>query len=248
MFNSEGYGDQGGGYMNSQSNFSSPQGGGTERKTRLKPISCLPCTVAQVLSTQQVDDKFMVDNIELNQVTIVGMVRSVKESATKIEYVIDDMTGPPLDVHRVVALRENLYVRVHGHVRSFQGKHHLMTFKIVPITNMNELTYHMLEVIHGHLALTKGVAGGGKPVQYGSDMDTGYQGAHTDPGLSPLQAQVFQAISACTDERGIGITNLFEKLRGIPQTAIREAVDFLSSEGHIYSTIDDDHFKSTESM
>jgi len=36
------------------------------------------------------------------QVTIVGMVRSVKESATKIEYVIDDMTGPPLDVRMFV--------------------------------------------------------------------------------------------------------------------------------------------------
>ena len=31
---------------------------------------------------------------------------------------------------------------------------------------------------------------GAKQVQYGGDMDTGYQGAHTDPGLSPLQAQV----------------------------------------------------------
>ncbi len=27
----------------------------------------------------------------------------------------------------------------------------------------------------------------------------------------------------------------------------REAVEFLSSEGHIYSTIDDEHYKSTDS-
>jgi len=79
-------------------------------------------------------------------------------SSISIIGVINFQEATP-DEDRVVALRENLYVRVHGHVRSFQGKHHLMTFKIVPITNMNELTYHMLEVIHGHLALTKGVAG-----------------------------------------------------------------------------------------
>ena len=28
----------------------------------------------------------------------------------------------------------------------------------------------------------------------------------------------------------------------------RDAIEFLSTEGHIYSTIDDEHFKSTESM
>lgn len=31
-------------------------------------------------------------------------------------------------------------------------------------------------------------------------------------------------------------------------SAFREAVEFLSSEGHIYSTIDDDHYKATDSM
>jgi len=28
----------------------------------------------------------------------------------------------------------------------------------------------------------------------------------------------------------------------------RDAVEFLSSEGHIYSTIDDEHYKATDSM
>ena len=34
--------------------------------------------------------------------TIVGIIRSVKEAVTKIEYFIDDMTGPPLDVRQFV--------------------------------------------------------------------------------------------------------------------------------------------------
>ena len=36
----------------------------------------------------------------LCQVTLVGLVKSVNESPTRIDYVIDDMTGPPLDVRR----------------------------------------------------------------------------------------------------------------------------------------------------
>lgn len=31
-----------------------------------------------------------------------------------------------------------------------------------------------------------------------------------------------------------------------PPFLSRQAVDFLSNEGHIYSTVDDDHFKSTD--
>jgi len=245
-----------------QSNFSSPQGG-EKRQNRQKPLTSLPCTAAQILNTQHVDDRFMMDNIELHQVTIVGIVRSVKETSTRIEYFIDDMTGPPLDVRqfvdndentpeeeREVPARENMYVRVHGHVRSFQGKHHVMAFKISPITDMNELTTHMLEVVHSHLSLTRAASvmssAPNQSISYG-DMG-GYSGARTDPGLSPIQAQVHRAISACADEQGVSITHLCEKLRGTPVNAIRDAVEFLSSEGHIYSTIDDEHFKSTESM
>ena len=36
------------------------------------------------------------------QITLVGLVRSVKESATRIDYELDDMTGPPLDVKQFV--------------------------------------------------------------------------------------------------------------------------------------------------
>ena len=36
----------------------------------------------------------------LFQVTLIGLVKSVNESPTRIDYVIDDMTGPPLDVRR----------------------------------------------------------------------------------------------------------------------------------------------------
>ena len=33
---------------------------------------------------------------------LVGLIRSVKESTTRIDYELDDMTGPPLDVKQFV--------------------------------------------------------------------------------------------------------------------------------------------------
>lgn len=34
--------------------------------------------------------------------TLVGLVRSVKESQTRLDYEIDDLTGPPLEVKQFV--------------------------------------------------------------------------------------------------------------------------------------------------
>lgn len=52
-------------------------------------------------------------------------------------------------------MQENTYVRVCGHVRSFGGKRSVVAFKMTPVTDMNELTCHMLEVIHSHAALAQ---------------------------------------------------------------------------------------------
>ena len=52
-------------------------------------------------------------------------------------------------------MRENTHVRVFGSVRAFGGKRSLMAFRMYQLVDMNELTTHLLEVIHSHLALTK---------------------------------------------------------------------------------------------
>ena len=36
------------------------------------------------------------------QITIVGLIVAVKESPTRIDYEVDDMTGPPLEVKQFV--------------------------------------------------------------------------------------------------------------------------------------------------
>ena len=52
-------------------------------------------------------------------------------------------------------IRENIYVRVHGHVRAFAGKRSVVAFRITAIDDMNELTAHMLEVIYAHAYLVR---------------------------------------------------------------------------------------------
>ena len=60
------------------------------------------------------------------------------------------------DAERTLMIRENIYVRVHGHVRAFAGKRSVVAFRVTPIADMNELTTHMLEVIYSHAYLVRG--------------------------------------------------------------------------------------------
>ena len=55
---------------------------------------------------------------------------------------------------------ENTYVRVIGKVTEFSGKRCINGFSLLPITDSNEITFHMLQAIHSHLRRTKSPTGG----------------------------------------------------------------------------------------
>ena len=56
--NQGGGGDKAGGYMTSPGNFSSPQGSQPQKANRQRSQNILPCTIAQVLQAEHVDDGF----------------------------------------------------------------------------------------------------------------------------------------------------------------------------------------------
>ena len=48
-----------------------------------------------------------------------------------------------------------MVVRVYGHLRVFQGQKSVVAFAVSPVTDFNEITFHILDIVHTHLALTK---------------------------------------------------------------------------------------------
>jgi len=126
--------------------------------------SLLPLTIRQLLTSVQshADDVFKVDGRELAQITIVGLITEVQEQSTFLNYTLDDGTGK-IEVRlwldqddndftaQKSAWREGVYVRVVGHLRSFNNKRSVVGFRIQPIRDYNEITFHLLEVIYVHL-------------------------------------------------------------------------------------------------
>ena len=65
--------------------------------------------------------------------------------------------------------------------------------------------------------------------------------------LTPLQNQVLLQIRSDPSPSGISLPQLIRNMDKIASEGeVRSAVDFFLSEGHIYTTIDDMHFKSTD--
>ncbi|XP_044062635.1 replication protein A 32 kDa subunit isoform X2 [Siniperca chuatsi] len=260
-----------GGYTQSPGGFASPslsQGG--EKKGRTRATQIIPCTVSQLMSASQADEAFKVGDVEVAQVTIVGVIRSTDKSMTNIQYKVDDMTGAPMDVKQWVdtedpsmdstVLPPGTYVKVSGNLRSFQNHRSVVAFSVRPLDDMNEITSHMLEVVQAHMVLSKPQSGAGggmsshvtpmsRPgIDSMGGMGGGYAGANdmTNNGLSANQNQVLSLIRSCPDQQGISIQDLKQRLSGISLAVIKQAVEFLSNEGHIFSTIDEDHYKSTD--
>ncbi|CAM9306001.1 unnamed protein product [Ascophyllum nodosum] len=67
-------------------------------------------------------------------------------------------------------------------------------------------------------------------------------------GFTPLQQKVLDMFLGADDEQGRSTHDVIAVLQDHHVSAhqISEAISFLSSEGHLYSTIDEDHYKSTE--
>ncbi|CAL8339531.1 replication protein A 32 kDa subunit [Gadus morhua] len=276
MWNQGGYSESssiGGGYNQSPGGFASPslsQGG--EKKARARTNQIVPCTVSQLMSASQAEEAFRVGEVEVAQITMMGLIRSTDKGMTNIQYKVDDMTAAPMDVKQWVdtedpsmdstVLPPGTYVKVSGNLRSFQNHRSVVAFNIRQVEDLNEITSHMLEVVQAHMALSKASSTmGGGQVGVGTNNSMinsrpgtmeesggGYSGGNDNAtnGLSPNQNQVLRLIRSSQDGHGISLQDLKQSLSGMSLVVIKQAVEFLSNEGHIFSTIDEDHFKATD--
>jgi replication factor A2 len=115
------------------------------------------------------------------------------------------------------------------------------------VTDHNEVIYHLLEATYVHLFNTRG----------GVDGDTSYKketGAMegvipTGPAngnseldrLEPLQKQIMLFVHSVPDtNEGVHVQTIAQAVRQ-PSAAVMQAVEVLSTDGLLYTTIDDDH-------
>ena len=78
--------------------------------------------------------------------------------------------------------REGIFVRVLSHIRTFSQMRSVVGFLVQPLKDFNEVTYHMVHVVHSQLALQKGapVVRGGEGSGWGVRCQLVCVGASVD--------------------------------------------------------------------
>eukprot|EP00897_Mesotaenium_endlicherianum_P010245 jgi/Mesen1/9249/ME000006S09250 len=201
--------------------------------------SLTPLTVKQIsLSESKAgDDSIIVDGCPVKNVTCVGKIVNKALTATTCNFVLDDGTGT-IEVTKWLASDAAESAELDS---------------IEPVTDHNEVTHHSLECIYVHLAHTKGQ---GQSGQAAPDPAGAFGGARAQPGgiapatpagnISQYGNQYVAPPAAAANMGGGGVSDLQAKVLAIyEEPANAEAIAFLQNEGALYSTIDDDHFKST---
>jgi len=251
--------------MNSSVSSPSVTGGsGGESKAKRKQ-NVVPVQIQEILEAPE--EGFTVEGQEVGMVLVVGKVTDCEKATTKTTYRIQDESGE-IEVIQWVEegstldeFAEGTNVKVFGSIRTNQGKRHMMAFKVGVITSQAEYDAHLMEVVYtklklrqlnqrinGQIGMSEGMSqsmlGGGLSVQGGGG------GAGRTGGVSFGNKNydlVYGVIKQTSEEAGCDRDTVFNQAKRIMSRADMDtALDFLSSEGHIYSTIDEDHFKTTD--
>ncbi|KAJ6925074.1 replication protein A 32 kDa subunit A-like [Populus alba x Populus x berolinensis] len=259
----------GGGFMPSQSTQltdSTP----SPAKSR-NSLGVVPVTVKQTSQASQSGDEkssFVINGVDVTNVTVVGMVFNKAEKSTDVSFVIDDGTGrigcrrwvtENFDKLEMEAVQDEMYVRVIGHLRVFQDVKQLVAFSVRPVTNFDEITFHFIDCIHSHLQNSKlQGAASTQPHMVESSMNTPVRNGQTFTsnlmskqfdvdGLKDCDQLVLdrlQQSSSIGQEKGMHMDELCQQLK-LPMEKIKESIRSLEDEGLIYSTIDEFHYKAT---
>ncbi|KZV27391.1 replication protein A 32 kDa subunit A-like [Dorcoceras hygrometricum] len=230
-----------GGFISSQTSDPSP----TSAKSRdNQPM--YPVTVKKLVeASPSADDKsgYLIDGVDVYNVKLVGMTYDKSERVTDVSFMIDDGTGrigchrwinDPQDTKEVEGLTDGTYVRVHGHLKSVKGKRQVVVYAIRPVTNYNEIATHFLECIHAHCS--------------GPSIKNDVSGSSSSSLVSgtphPYNASSTSQISQEYNLDGLGSIDKMV-LDYLQQPSSLETMESLESEGLVYSTIDEFHYKST---
>jgi replication factor A2 len=260
------FGDISGGFGGAEEKKSS------EKKSRDKQ-SLLPVTVKQLLSAMSSEDGYKVDDVALTTLKLVGTLVAPQEHSTNLNFKLNDGSGTieckqwiEKDAgafSKLRSLREGLLVRVVGNLREYEGRTHVLVFDVTPISDWNELTYHILDVVFTHVQNTRGPIPGSASSGAGGMMGiTSTPSAMRGPSSSfavgaainnkrdDINQAIFNAYASnINQDTGIRLDEVLAILKSkgiiISFEQLTKGVEQLCNDGRLYTTIDEEHHRAT---
>lgn len=124
----------------------------------------------------------------------------------------------------------------------------IMVYRIHPVEGINEVSTHYLDVVHARYQAEEYYRGGGLPGATKMEVDSAStqisintQGTMKD-GKSQAIYKVIQACATTHPERGMNRQDLYRTFPHISENEMVRILEGMLEDGHIYSTVDSDHF------
>ncbi|XP_007014252.2 PREDICTED: replication protein A 32 kDa subunit B isoform X1 [Theobroma cacao] len=261
----------GGGFMPSQATQTAADRSSFSSSKNSDARCLIPLTVKQLKDLSRGGESgISIDGVDVNNIVLVGMVSKIDNAVSDCTFRVDDGTGwvectkwihEPVDSAEVDAISVGIYVRVYGQLKSIQSRRTLHTFSIRPLTDFNEIVNHFAECIYVHLYNTK-LRGGvttqpqvtnsvvSNPIKgYQTNLSNQLSGQYnTDEqqilGVSSMVLNYLRRPACLASETGVRSDVVARELN-ISLDKIRTTLEYLSSEGLVYTTTDD-HYKFTD--
>jgi len=252
-------------------NSPSVQGSDSDKKGK-RAQNLVPIMINEVFEAPE--EGFTVEGTEVGMVQIVGRVTNVDKATTKTSYQVEDSTGMVEVVQWMEEgssepeHAEGASIKIIGSIRTQGEKRHLMAFRILGVGSDEERDCHLLQVAHtklklrqlngkltggggsggmmDHSGLSNSMMGSGFGSALGGTMSSSSAAAAASFGNKTYDT-VYALIRGSTDHDGTSISSMYSAVQGkMSKGELDKAIEFLSNEGHIYSTVDEEHFKTTD--
>ncbi|KAG2623057.1 replication protein A 32 kDa subunit A-like [Panicum virgatum] len=170
------------------------------------------------------------------------------------------------DSSETAAIQNGMYVSVIGSLKGLQERKRATAFSIRPITDFNEVALHFIQCVRMHIENTK--LKDGSPARTSSSMGASVSNAFSESStptslksnpapvtsgsgasgtdetdLNTQVLNIFREPANMESEHGVHIDEVIKRFK-LPENKIRDAIVYNVDIGHIYSTIDDFHYKS----
>ena len=220
----------------------------------------IPVTVKQLLdeatSSEHDGGPIRICGHDASCLELVGSLQSVSTEETFVRFVISDGTGT-ISAKRFIEssampeanLRAGQYVRIFGPLRNFGNDVHISAYRVTPIDNPDEITRHMISVIHAVVMLSDNNAAPAQarpvPAQPFAQVNM--------PANGPMNGEFFLAEVSKTfgprgprhnKDNGFSRNDLYTHFAAhVHPGQVDRLVQELAEEGHLYTLRDDNHFQ-----
>ena len=208
------------------------------------------------------------DGHEVGQIVLVGTVIGVKRQATNVSFTVVDGTSKiearqwiDSSMAEAEGLGENdplmnQYVCVHGSLKMFGSQRYINATNVRPATP-DQFYHWLLETMVIKLTLERGPPP--RPGQAPQSRPPGISGSssaytaqsapqqQSQSGMeqfakcSPLQKKIAHYLLNQSSEDGTHVSLIAQHVGGDPME-ISAALEGLLEDGHVYTTVDDEHF------